>query len=245
MRTNQPLAPGILVFPETHYTQHPPTAWDGRNGRGEIAAPNDEPLGAITITRAISEATRHDTGTLVTTYNGTTFPSIFFSKFATENPPPIRQTAPHPGHSELSPAPYGSPVKPATARIIHGAMQPSKVGVNGSGFDDVFFHRPKTHERRFLLQYAPGTRPRSTLRIAMKSLHSASACFTTQFERGLSRRFTLRSSGFYKEYAHVDTGQDSNATAAFPEAVDLAFLQKTCIGEQGIRTNFWRTKSSF
>ncbi|KAG7080105.1 hypothetical protein JMJ78_0007207 [Colletotrichum scovillei] len=71
------------------------------------------------------------------------FPSIFFSKFATENPPSRRQTAPHPGHSELSPAPYGSPVKPGTARIIHGAMQPSKVGVNGSGFDDVFFHRPQ------------------------------------------------------------------------------------------------------
>ncbi|KAI3534342.1 uncharacterized protein CCOS01_03554 [Colletotrichum costaricense] len=30
------------------------------------------------------------------------FPSIFFSKFAAENPPSIRQTAPHPGHSELS-----------------------------------------------------------------------------------------------------------------------------------------------
>ncbi|KAK1544754.1 hypothetical protein CPAR01_02256 [Colletotrichum paranaense] len=31
------------------------------------------------------------------------FPSIFFSKFAAENPPSTRQTAPHPGHSELSP----------------------------------------------------------------------------------------------------------------------------------------------
>lgn len=109
MRTNQPLTPGILVFPETHYTQHPPTAWDGRNGRGEIAASNDEPLGAITITRAISEATRHDTGTLVTTYNGTTVLIQTTPRHA-GTAPPLLDSSPQSSSPSLlpkTPLPYG------------------------------------------------------------------------------------------------------------------------------------------
>ncbi|KXH57301.1 hypothetical protein CSAL01_04327 [Colletotrichum salicis] len=215
MRT-QPVAPRILVFPETRNTQ-PPAAWDGRNGRGEIVAPNDEPLGAITITRAISEALSYDTGhydgttVLIQRHAGTApplleqFPSIFFSKFATENPPPY-------GKQRRTPATPNSP--PLLAVPLSGLLP------RGSSMG-------RCNPRGGSLFLTSSEQGRAAgWGMAMKSPYSASAWFTTQFERGYGRRLTLRSSGFYKEHAHVETGRDSDATAAFPEAVNLALSQR-------------------
>ncbi|UQC75170.1 uncharacterized protein CLUP02_01823 [Colletotrichum lupini] len=144
------------------------------------------------------------------------FPSISSPSLLPKTPLPYgkqRRTPATP--NSLSPAPYGSPVKPATARIIHGAMQPSKVGVNGSGFDDVFFHRPQKQGGSFL-----PIPPRNKAAQQAEDRDEVTA--------------------FRSCLLH-----DSQCNRGFPWSRRLGALTKTCIGEQGKRTSFWRTKSSF